>query len=184
MTFKQKWTEEQTLLLRELWAKGHSASQVAERIGGYTRNAVIGKINRMELPEPKKKLPREYPSGVKRKIVKPKPKTKPKRKLPIGLKPIKVGHRRGQKRSPNQYGTYSSPYIAHVHNADAKAIGFDDLGARTCRFPVGESTGLDQQFCGKKCGRDDTYCKEHHAICWMPNSSYSDIKYEQAQEKP
>ena len=43
------WTEEREKKLRELWEKGHTASQIAEMLGGTTRNAVIGKAHRLKL---------------------------------------------------------------------------------------------------------------------------------------
>lgn len=43
------WTDERVTMLRELWAKGLSASQIAVQLGGVTRNAVIGKAHRLGL---------------------------------------------------------------------------------------------------------------------------------------
>ena len=43
------WTEEKISKLKELWGKGKTASQIAEIIGGITRNAVIGKVHRLGL---------------------------------------------------------------------------------------------------------------------------------------
>ena len=43
------WTEEKVNKLRELWGKGNTASQIAEIIGGLSRNAVIGKAHRLNL---------------------------------------------------------------------------------------------------------------------------------------
>ena len=44
------WTDEKVEKLRELWTKGHTASQIAESIRRYyTRNAVIGKAHRLNL---------------------------------------------------------------------------------------------------------------------------------------
>ena len=43
------WTEEKVLKLKELWGKGNTASQIAEIIGGISRNAVIGKAHRLNL---------------------------------------------------------------------------------------------------------------------------------------
>ena len=37
------WTNEKVEKLKELWSKGHTASQIAEILGETTRNAVIGK---------------------------------------------------------------------------------------------------------------------------------------------
>ena len=43
------WTEEKVAKLKELWGKGSTASQIAEIIGGISRNAVIGKAHRLNL---------------------------------------------------------------------------------------------------------------------------------------
>ena len=48
------WTEEKVNKLKDLWGKGKTASQIAEIIGGISRNAVIGKANRLGLNETKK----------------------------------------------------------------------------------------------------------------------------------
>jgi len=54
------WTDERIAALRELWAAGHSASEIAARLGGISRNAVIGKAHRLGLearPSPIKSRP-------------------------------------------------------------------------------------------------------------------------------
>ena len=43
------WTEAKVKKLEELWGKGSTASQIAEIIGGMSRNAVIGKAHRLNL---------------------------------------------------------------------------------------------------------------------------------------
>ena len=43
------WTDERVDLLKKLWSEGLSASQIANRLGGVTRNAVIGKVHRLGL---------------------------------------------------------------------------------------------------------------------------------------
>ena len=45
------WTEEKVQKLRELWTKGHTASEIAGMLGETTRNAVIGKAHRLNLEE-------------------------------------------------------------------------------------------------------------------------------------
>ncbi|WP_366656446.1 GcrA family cell cycle regulator [Fodinicurvata sp. EGI_FJ10296] len=65
------WTDERITLLRELWGNGKSASEIAEILGGVSRNAVIGKAHRLQLsgrPSPIKgkgdmevKTPRKKP---------------------------------------------------------------------------------------------------------------------------
>ena len=43
------WTPEKEEKLKELWKKGHTASQIAGMLGNTTRNAVIGKAHRLNL---------------------------------------------------------------------------------------------------------------------------------------
>ena len=47
---KSSWSEDRIERLKQLWAEGLSASKIAADLGGITRNAVIGKANRLELP--------------------------------------------------------------------------------------------------------------------------------------
>ena len=49
MQILMSWTEEKVNKLKELWGKGNTASQIAEIIGGISRNAVIGKAHRLNL---------------------------------------------------------------------------------------------------------------------------------------
>jgi GcrA cell cycle regulator len=43
------WTDERIEHLRKLWEQGNTASQIAEELGGVSRNAVIGKAHRLGL---------------------------------------------------------------------------------------------------------------------------------------
>jgi len=43
------WTDERIEQLRQMWTNGHTASQIAETLGGVSRNAVIGKAHRLGL---------------------------------------------------------------------------------------------------------------------------------------
>ena len=43
------WTDERIETLRSMWEAGKTASQIAEQLGGVSRNAVIGKAHRLGL---------------------------------------------------------------------------------------------------------------------------------------
>ena len=43
------WDQKKIEILRNEWGKGKTASQIAEMIGGVSRNAVIGKAHRLNL---------------------------------------------------------------------------------------------------------------------------------------
>ena len=64
------WTDERIATLKKMWEGGSTASQIAEELGGVSRNAVIGKAHRLGLksrPSPvkandkKKKAPTKKP---------------------------------------------------------------------------------------------------------------------------
>ncbi len=58
------WTDERIEQLKSMWTKGLTASQIADELGGVSRNAVIGKAHRLGL--------KSRPSPVKTKPKKPK----------------------------------------------------------------------------------------------------------------
>ena len=67
------WTDERIDSLKSMWEKGMTASQIAESLGGVSRNAVIGKAHRLGL--------QSRPSPVKAaEPVKPAPKPAPEPK--------------------------------------------------------------------------------------------------------
>ena len=63
------WTDERVDTLKRLWGEGHSASQIANQLGGVSRNAVIGKVHRLGLESrlkkdgPAKEAPAEGAAG-------------------------------------------------------------------------------------------------------------------------
>ena len=45
------WTEERIERLKKMWHDGATASQIADELGGVSRNAVIGKAHRLGLEQ-------------------------------------------------------------------------------------------------------------------------------------
>jgi len=73
------WTEERIDRLKAMWTKGATASQIADELGGVSRNAVIGKAHRLGLesrPSPVK------PGEEKEKKAKAAPAPKPAKPAP------------------------------------------------------------------------------------------------------
>ncbi len=61
------WTDERIEQLRNMWEKGLTASQIADELGGVSRNAVIGKAHRLGLksrPSPVKATDKAKPAKV------------------------------------------------------------------------------------------------------------------------
>ena len=78
------WTDERIDTLRKMWEAGQTASQIAEELGGVSRNAVIGKAHRLGLqsrPSPVK------PNEPDAKAAAPEPKPVP---APVAKAPERV----------------------------------------------------------------------------------------------
>ncbi|MCB2057227.1 MAG: GcrA cell cycle regulator, partial [Novosphingobium sp.] len=59
------WTDERIEKLTKMWEGGATASQIADELGGVSRNAVIGKAHRLGLkarPSPVKPNEKEAPA--------------------------------------------------------------------------------------------------------------------------
>lgn len=111
------WTDERIGTLKKMWEGGSTASQIAEELGGVSRNAVIGKAHRLGLksrPSPvkanekKKKAAaaRKAPAktaATKKTAPKAKPAAKPTAKPAAGAAP------RAGAKAPGQSGTSASP---------------------------------------------------------------------------
>ena len=79
------WTEERVEQLKELWSEGLSASQIANKMGGVTRNAVIGKVHRLGLAG------RATPAAPKPKVVKAPPTEPVNRGSSLSLESLYLG---------------------------------------------------------------------------------------------
>jgi GcrA cell cycle regulator len=67
------WTDERINQLKSLWENGLTASQIAEELGGVSRNAVIGKAHRLGLksrPSPVKAHDADKKPAAPKKVVK------------------------------------------------------------------------------------------------------------------
>jgi GcrA cell cycle regulator len=129
------WENEKVALLLELNKQDFSASQIAEKLGeGVTRNAVIGKLNRMGLSCGGGK----HSSSTARSV----------RKKPETLNPSRK----------------SRPVLSAVPelNPSKENIGIADLSDATCRFPMGDPKEVNFRFCGAEKGYDALpYCDYH-----------------------
>jgi len=63
------WTEERIERLKKMWHDGATASQIADELGGVSRNAVIGKAHRLGLEQ----RPSPVKPGEEKEVRKPAP---------------------------------------------------------------------------------------------------------------
>ena len=88
------WTDERIATLKKMWEGGSTASQIAEELGGVSRNAVIGKAHRLGL--------KSRPSPVKANEKQAAAKKKPAPKQAAPKKPASVAVRPTPKPAPQR----------------------------------------------------------------------------------
>lgn len=141
-----EWTEERTALLKTLWLQGQTASQIAERLGGVTRNAVIGKAHRLGLssrPSPIRQRPTHRTAPQHGPAVSaPRPQAAEPAKPPVAAAPV--------------------PQMASAPARTAKAAP----GSRACMWPVGDPKQPGFHFCGAPAEPSRPYCTEHCSVAY------------------
>lgn len=153
------WTDERVELLKKLWAEGLSASQIASRLGGVTRNAVIGKVHRLGLSgratttRMKTHRPRARMATVKRTA-------KPQRFANIGNPALRA-----------LYQPDAEPYVSPVEELEiplAERKTIQTLVECSCRWPIGDPQHADFHFCGKTKVPGLPYCEFHARRAFQP----------------
>src|SRR5262245_26122833 len=88
------WTEERIERLKKMWHEGATASQIADELGGVSRNAVIGKAHRLGLEQ----RPSPVKPGEEKEVKKPaaapaaaSSKSAPKAEAPAAAAPAEAG---------------------------------------------------------------------------------------------
>ncbi len=103
------WTDERIATLKKMWEGGATASQIAEELGGVSRNAVIGKAHRLGL----KSRPSPVKANEKKKAAAKKAAAKPastKKAAPRTTKPAaKPAARAADAASPSSKPGASTP---------------------------------------------------------------------------
>jgi len=153
------WTEEKVNKLKELWGKGQTASQIAEIIGGISRNAVIGKAHRLNLS-----------AKIKARLSSP---SKNNNKLKENNINSKIRGRRNKFRSLLLDSDFES----------AKNLQLEELNENTCKYMEGNPDEKDSSFCGRKTVEKFSYCPLHLMIVFQPKGK-KDESSEKEEDVP
>ena len=131
------WDEQKVNKLKELWGKGNTESQIAQIIGGISRNAVIGKAHRLNLSAKIKTRTatsnQDFNSSENNKNTK---------------------LRRGRK----------SKFRSLIIEKDFEPENpkqLEELDESSCKWPIGHPDEKSFYFCGRSSLKDFSYCKLH-----------------------
>jgi GcrA cell cycle regulator len=150
------WTDDRITTLNHLWSAGLSASQIAQRLGGVTRNAVIGKVHRLGLAG-RATTSRRRRSSPRRASV-------PSAGRGIARRSPRPIFRIPSSRAPAKPKIRSLPELGP---APPIPITVQTLTGLTCRWPQGDPKVPDFHFCGRRKTRTDVpYCDHHIAIAF------------------
>ena len=147
------WTDEKVAKLKELWGKGSTASQIAEIIGGISRNAVIGKAHRLNLSA---KIKTRLATNQNKDCYK-------SEKQEISKK-----SKRGKFRS----------LILSKDFEPAKNLQLEELTEQTCKYMEGHPNEASSSFCGRKTVEKFSYCPLHLIVVFQPRNKKEDLTNE------
>lgn len=148
MSDNTDWTEATIARLRALWDEGHSTAEIGRRMG-VTKNAVIGKSHRLELPA--------RPSPIRRGAVGRDPPTTPRQPRPahpVLAVPRPVSDRPAAIPVPAQPPPTPPPRRRY------------GLPGQPCCWPIGEPGRPGFRFCEREAEPSRPYCPEHSSIAY------------------
>ena len=145
------WTEEKVAKLKELWGKGNTASQIAEIIGGISRNAVIGKAHRLNLSAKIKTRTATSNQNFNNSILDKNSNSKRVRRSKFKSLIIEKNF---EPENPKQ---------------------LEELDENSCKWPIGHPDEKNFYFCGRSSMKDFSYCKLHILYAFQPKGKKEDV---------
>ena len=144
------WNEEKVNKLKELWGKGNTASQIAEIIGGISRNAVIGKAHRLNLSA--------------------KIKTRAATSNQNFENSLEEKNNKIQRGRKNKFKSLIIENDFEPENPKQ----LEELDESSCKWPIGHPDEKSFYFCGRSSLKDFSYCKLHLLYAYQPKSGKKD----------
>ena len=146
------WTEEKVGILKNLWGKGKTASQIAEILGGVSRNAVIGKAHRLNLSA----------------------KIKTRTSISQNKNNLIITKNTNSKKLSRKNRFKS--LLLDKNFEPAKNLQLEALTENTCKYMEGHPDEKDSSFCGRKTVEKFSYCPLHLMIVFQPKGKKDDIE--------
>ncbi len=138
-----EWTDETIARLRSLWAEGLSTAEIGRRLN-ISKNAVVGKAHRLNLPARPSPIRRTTGESAPRQVT-------PKRTQGPTLPPLSA--------------SVSMP--VPVLRAIMPAPKPQQPRTTPCCWPIGEPGRSSFHFCNAAAAAGKPYCEEHAAIAYV-----------------
>ena len=132
------WNDEKINKLKELWGNGSTASQIAEILGGVSRNAVIGKANRLNLS-----------SKIKNKTISSDQRFQ-----------NNINEKNSTKKKVGRKSRFQSLIIEKDFEPE-NPKKLEELTDNDCKYPIGHPDEPGFYFCGRTSLKDFSYCRLH-----------------------
>jgi GcrA cell cycle regulator len=158
-----RWTAEAIENLVRLALEGRSASFIAAALGAASRNAVIGKANRIGVKlngdgrasAPGGKSARAYPAPLSASShLKPVPGKQ--NFVPLSRDPPVPGSQ-----SEGRNARKATWSFAGAEVGEMRRVRFEDIRGSACRWPLGDPRNGDFAYCGLTPAEGHSYCAGH-----------------------
>ncbi len=151
-----EWTDDRIDLLKQLWGQGLTASQIAERLGGVSRNAVIGKAHRLGLSSRPSPIRGGVGTGPRA----------PRKRSATPARPVlpaaTAGTMSGAAPAAPQPVREPAPKPAPRRVASG--------GTKSCMWPVGDPKEQNFHFCEAPAEPGRPYCAAHCSQAYQRRS--------------
>ena len=145
------WDEKKIEILRNEWGKGKTASQIAELIGGVSRNAVIGKAHRLNLSA--KIKTKNYTEVFRKKT-----------------SSADNNHNNTDSKKKISRSKFKSLLIEKDFEPE-NPKQLEELTDNDCKYPIGHPDEENFYFCGRTSLKDFSYCKLHLLYSYQSRDS-------------
>ena len=153
------WNEEKVNKLKELWGKGSTASQIAEIIGGISRNAVIGKAHRLNLSSNIKSRNSSQNKNFQNNV-----------------------DVNSSKQSHGKKNKFKSLIIEKDFEPE-NPKKLEELDESSCKWPIGHPEEEKFYFCGRSSLKDFSYCKLHLLYAYQPKGRKEELVDKEKEEE-
>lgn len=158
-----EWNEETIARLRALWAEGLSTAEIGRRMG-ISKNAVVGKAHRLNLPARPSPIRRDAPGAAPRQPA-------PRRVTGPTLPPLAATVQPAATPAEPRPAAVARPAQPRPEPAPRPTVvrttTYRPQRLSTCCWPIGEPGTKSFRFCDADATAGKPYCAEHASLAYV-----------------